>query len=53
MASVISRASAPLSRAIAVVACKQGWQLAKIDAPTAINALIRSSLMVHLSFLPL
>jgi hypothetical protein len=34
---------APLSRAIAAVDFKHGWQFAVIEAPTAINALIRLS----------
>jgi hypothetical protein len=30
----------PSSRALAALVCKHGWQLALIEAPTAINLLV-------------
>jgi hypothetical protein len=48
MASAISCPSAPFSRAFAKLTSRHGWQFAVIEAPTAINLIVRSSsFMVH------
>jgi hypothetical protein len=48
MASAISCSSAPFSRAFMTFTSRHGWQLAVMDAPTAINRMVRSSsFMVH------
>jgi hypothetical protein len=43
MASAISPSPIPLSRALVTLICKHGWQLAVMDAPTAINRMVFSS----------
>src|SRR3989304_2789095 len=43
MASAISCSSQPLPSALAKLACKQDWQLAVIEALTAIKRIVRSS----------
>src|SRR5512139_2338381 len=47
IASAISPASAPNSWALSVWYCRQGWQLAVIDAPTATSSLILLSIAMR------
>src|SRR5512141_2543729 len=48
IASAISPASAPNSRALLLWYCRQGWQLAVIEAPTAMSSFVLFSIaMIH------